>query len=134
MKFSELLIENQRRGFVIFLFFTCALVVWHSHYSGADYRNANATSTRAGIFHPTPEEQLNWRVNLNTATEAELVQLPRIGPALAQRILDYREEIGGFETVDELLEVKGIGPATYEKISGYCYVLNSLNKTENKEE
>lgn len=48
-------------------------------------------------------------IDLNTATLADLDALPRIGPALAQRILDWREAHGRFSTVDELREVTGIG-------------------------
>jgi competence protein ComEA len=55
-------------------------------------------------------------VNLNTATKDELVALPGIGPAKAQAILDYRAQHGGFRTVDELKDVKGIGAKRYEKI------------------
>ncbi|MBA3742914.1 MAG: helix-hairpin-helix domain-containing protein [Sporichthya sp.] len=53
------------------------------------------------------------QVNLNTATLADLDGLPGVGPVLAQRILDWREEHGRFSTVEELQEVPGIGPATY---------------------
>lgn len=53
-------------------------------------------------------------VNLNTATAAELETLPRIGPAMAQRILDYRTANGPFTSVDELTDVPGIGEATLE--------------------
>lgn len=49
------------------------------------------------------------RVNLNEATQADLETLPRIGPALAQRILDWREENGRFRAVEDLLAVPGIG-------------------------
>ncbi len=49
------------------------------------------------------------RVNLNTADEAALDTLPRIGPALAQRIIAWREEHGSFTSVDDLLAVSGIG-------------------------
>jgi competence protein ComEA len=56
------------------------------------------------------------RINLNTATQAELELLPRIGPALAQRILAYRAERGPFKSIDELDLVKGIGSKTLEKI------------------
>jgi competence protein ComEA len=52
-------------------------------------------------------------VNLNTATVADLDGLPGVGPVLAQRILDWREEHGRFTSVEELQEVPGIGPATY---------------------
>lgn len=48
-------------------------------------------------------------VNLNTADEAELETLPGIGPALAQRVVAWREENGGFANVDDLLAVSGIG-------------------------
>src|SRR5690606_15479306 len=49
------------------------------------------------------------RIDLNTATQADLEMLPRIGPALAQRILDWREENGRFRAVEDLLAVPGIG-------------------------
>ena len=55
-------------------------------------------------------------VNINTATQAELETLPQVGPATAQRIIAFREEHKGFKTVEELLNVKGIGPKTFEKL------------------
>ncbi|MDO5661540.1 MAG: ComEA family DNA-binding protein, partial [Brachybacterium sp.] len=55
-------------------------------------------------------------VNLNTAGESELQELPGVGPAIAGRILEHREANGPFRSVDDLLEVSGIGPATLEKI------------------
>lgn len=58
-------------------------------------------------------------INLNTATEADLVRLPGIGPALARRIVEYRRQIGGFKSVEQLLEVKGIGEKKLEQIRPY---------------
>jgi len=58
-------------------------------------------------------------VHLNSATEADLVQLPGIGPALAKRIIEHRRQIGGFKSVEQLLEVRGIGEKKLEQIRPY---------------
>ena len=55
-------------------------------------------------------------VNINTATAEELQSLPRIGPAMAQRIIAWREAHGGFRSVDELDAVPGIGPSMLENL------------------
>ncbi len=61
-------------------------------------------------------------VNLNTATAEELDTLPGVGPVTAQAILEWREQNGGFTSVQELLEVDGIGPATLEKLTPHVTV------------
>ncbi|XID95417.1 ComEA family DNA-binding protein [Paenibacillaceae bacterium WGS1546] len=58
------------------------------------------------------------RLDLNRATQAELETLPGIGPSKAKAILDYRAKIGAFRQTDQLLDVKGIGPKVFERISG----------------
>ena len=61
---------------------------------------------------PTAEDPLN----INEAGEAELDQLPEIGPVLAERIVAYRAEHGPFARVEDLMNVEGIGEVTFEKI------------------
>jgi len=55
-------------------------------------------------------------VNINTATLEELDTLPGIGPAIGQRIIDYRTTNGPFETKEEIMNVRGIGPVIFEQI------------------
>ncbi|WP_105104344.1 ComEA family DNA-binding protein [Microbulbifer pacificus] len=63
---------------------------------------------------PVVQEQMS--VNLNTATAEELSSaLEGVGPAKAQLIIQYRDQIGQFSSIEQLLEVKGIGVATLEK-------------------
>lgn len=62
------------------------------------------------------------RIDLNLATAVELQTLPGIGEVLAQRIIDYREESGGFQFVEELMDIKGIGEKTFKKIAEYVEV------------
>ena len=56
------------------------------------------------------------RININTATSQELQTLRGVGPAMARRIIEYRQASGRFSTVDDLTNVKGIGEKTVEKL------------------
>ncbi|MFD2612683.1 ComEA family DNA-binding protein [Paenibacillus gansuensis] len=58
----------------------------------------------------------NGRINVNTATAAELDKLPGIGPSKAQAIVDYREEHGAFTSLEQIDKVKGVGPKLFQNI------------------
>lgn len=55
-------------------------------------------------------------ININTATSFELDTLPGIGPTTAQKIIDYRTQNGPFLSIEDIINVSGIGPGTYERI------------------
>ena len=61
-------------------------------------------------------------VNLNTATQAQLEQLPGVGPVTAQKILAWRDQHGKFTSANELQEVDGIGPKTFAQLEPYVTV------------
>jgi len=61
-------------------------------------------------------------ININTAGISELVKLPGIGEKTAEKIIQLRKERGKFKRVDELMDVKGIGEAKFNKIKDYIYV------------
>jgi|CXWL01.1.fsa_nt_gi competence protein ComEA len=79
----------------------------------SDYSSAKSFSS-AYSKNPNPKSTSKLpalgSISLNTASKSELDRLPGVGPSTAQKILDYRHQTGGFSTINELLQVKGIGP------------------------
>ena len=69
-------------------------------------------------------------VNVNTASAEQLQLLPRVGPALAGRIVDFREANGPFRTVDEIVAVKGIGETSLEKLEPYIVTSGATTLAE----
>ena len=76
------------------------------------------------VFIPGPDDQAAppaessaaaGRVQLNRASSAELQSLPGIGAVIAERVIEHRTKIGGFTSIDQLLEVQGIGVRTLER-------------------
>jgi competence protein ComEA len=69
--------------------------------------------------HPsaaTPKQSHKGLLDLNRATDQDFDALPGIGPRLAERILEYRQSVGAFHSLDELRAVKGIGKKKFERI------------------
>lgn len=77
-----------------------------------------ATTTAGG----TPPSAPGGLIDINTAPAQALEQIPGVGPVLAQRIVSYREQNGGFQTVEQLLEVSGIGEATFAEMQSMVTV------------
>jgi competence protein ComEA len=65
---------------------------------------------------PVRQSTTEIHININTADQATLESLPGIGPAIAQRIIEYRQSQGRFQRIEDLMEVSGIGPATFDKV------------------
>ncbi|NOZ55173.1 MAG: helix-hairpin-helix domain-containing protein [Calditrichaeota bacterium] len=84
---------------------------------------SSRTSDAERSSAPAREEGHNlYRFDLNRAGVEELQRLPRVGPVMARRIVQYRDRVGRFTSVEQLLEVKGIGRKTLERLRPYVYV------------
>ena len=62
------------------------------------------------------------RIDINNADKSELMKLPGIGKELSERIINYRNSIGKFEKIDEIINIKGIGKKKLEKILPFVYI------------
>jgi len=68
---------------------------------------------------PAISRRPEFKLDVNSATVAQLVSIPRVGPKMARRIAQYRNQHGHLDSLDQLLEVDGVGPATLETLSVY---------------
>ncbi len=108
------LLPSQQRGLALVLAGLLIFLTW--------------CAVRDTWIHPRVEfdeirgESLDYRLDLNDATKYELVQLPGIGPKLAEAIVADRSKRGRFERVDDLGRVKGVGPSLLEGVRPYVQV------------
>ena len=64
----------------------------------------------------------SYPINLNTATVEELVSIDGLGESRASAIIEYRDYLGGYTSVEQIKEISGIGDATYAKLAPYLTV------------
>ncbi len=84
-----------------------------------------AVAAQAGKASPraaTPAAPAAAPINLNSATQGQLESLPGIGAATALRIIEYREKNGGFKKIEDLMNVRGIGEASFLKLKSMVSV------------
>lgn len=92
-----------------------------SHVSDPTSSPASTDSASENV-EEAPRDTAPGTLDLNRATEADLDALPGIGPSKAKAILAHRDKIGGFRKVEQLLDVKGIGPKVFEHLSSLVHV------------
>ncbi|NIR50771.1 helix-hairpin-helix domain-containing protein [candidate division KSB1 bacterium] len=89
--------------------------------SKPESEGAESAASNSSAEDSTDKKQ-KFLVDVNTASHEQLQNIPRIGPVLAQRIIEHRTRNGFFRSIEELLDVKGIGKATLRKIAPYVRV------------
>ena len=104
--------------------------------AGTDYTISTQRETEQPVT-PDPlqadrEPEAAGPVDINTADVRQLQTLSGVGPVLAERIVQYREEHGPFQSVEELLQVKGIGEATLEKFRAQAAVGEAAGKPDSE--
>ena len=82
----------------------------------------NDVDSAGEIEYLSSSGQEEIAIDLNRATAAELQLLPGVGPALSRRIVEYRESQGEFDRIEDVMQVSGIGPRTFEAIKVYLTV------------
>jgi len=79
-------------------------------------RNVQGPSMKAVAQREPSKAAIHSRLDLNHASTHELESLPGIGAVMAQRVVAFRTSVGGFRTVEDLREVKGIGAKTFDRL------------------
>ncbi len=100
---------------ILIAIITICLCAMHDNFAIVRYEHIDTGAV--GIKADT-----SYGIDINTASKDDLMTISGIGEVIADRILEYREEIGGFKYMEELLEVEGIGESKYQSIIEVFYV------------
>lgn len=120
MKVSVVFLDEHSEEFVLPLFSTTQDLLDLINCDECDFSRLNPLSP----LHPNDvivlsEKTENPCISLNQANQSELETLPNIGPSLALRIIDYRTEFGYFQSLEDIMLIKGIKEKLFEKIKAY---------------
>lgn len=120
MKVSVVFLDEHSEEFVLPLFSTTQDLLDLINCDECDFSRLNPLSP----IHPNDvivlsEKTDNPCISLNQANQSELETLPNIGPSLALRIIDYRTEFGYFQSLEDIMLIKGIKEKLFEKIKAY---------------
>lgn len=76
----------------------------------------------------TKSEKKGWNIEINNADTTAFIELPGIGSKLALRIINFREKLGGFYSIEQLKETYGLADSTFQKIKSYLHVAGGVKK------
>ena len=86
-------------------------------------KKTGAKGESTGQFVTPANANSSGKIDINSATAKDLETLPGIGPAMAERIIEYRNTYGKFYDIQEIEEVRGIGEKTYQKLEDLIVVI-----------
>jgi comEA protein len=119
---------RKETGVLLFLIFSfmagMGIKVYRQHWAPLpievnESQNVITTSPVKPVLQSPEAETRFVRISLNQSGANELKTLPGIGPVMANRIVEYRKQNGSFQSIEEVIHVKGIGESTFKKMEPY---------------
>lgn len=118
----------ERNGIVVLLLLLFSAIGYRLYFA-KHYQPAPVTVNPKAFEQDIAQWQKDTILDINTATAEELAQLNGIGPALAQRIVDFRAALGSYVSIEQVNDVKGIGDKKMEAIRGHIKINKDSIKT-----
>lgn len=109
-------------GSIVLLVITAAAVVYHFLPNKNIITYNSSLTAQHETLSPEQKFLLHGPVDINKASIEELEAIPHIGPSLARRIYDYINQNDRISNINELLEIKGVGPNNIKRIAKYIYI------------